>query len=237
MDQPRILIIVPAFNEKKNISRTLEDIRACGVAADLVVIDDGSQDGTSGVVRACGVRVVALPFNLGIGGAVQTGFCYALRNGYDVAVQIDGDGQHDTAYVKDLLVPILTGKADIAVGSRFIPPFLGYRSSFVRRLGILFFASLISFLTRCRVTDPTSGFRAFNRRALALFADEYPQDYPEPESIVLAHKSGLTLKEVPVEMRARRHGHSSIRYLYTLYYMTKVTLAILLDMLKRQQKG
>jgi len=233
MNNSRILLIIPAYNESGNIERTVEEARGVSVDCDILVVDDGSLDDTAARARAAGARVISLPFNLGVGGAVQTGFVYALRAGYAVAVQVDGDGQHDLAFLGDLLDPVVQGQADIAVGSRFIGPYQGYRSSFVRRIGIQFFARLISFLTRSRVTDPTSGFRAFNLRALRVFAGDYPLDFPEPESIVAATMHGLKLCEVPVQMRKRLYGASSIRYLKTLYYMIKVTFAILLDTLKR----
>lgn len=235
----KILIIVPAYNESGNITRTLQEIRDCSVSLakeDILVVDDGSSDTTATEARSAEASVISLPFNLGIGGAIQTGFQYAYRNHYDIAVQVDGDGQHDLTYLEKLLDPIREEKADITIGSRFIKPFLGYRSSFVRRIGIHFFAYLISFLTRCKVTDPTSGFRAFNKKSIAAFANHYPHDYPEPESIVVAQRLGLNLIEVPVKMRKRVSGHSSIRYLKTLYYMIKVTCAIFLTMIKKKRR-
>lgn len=230
----RILIVIPAYNESGNIPRILREVRESCVDTDILVVDDGSTDATAAEARRTDARVVTLPFNLGVGGAVQTGLIFAQKRDYDVAVQVDGDGQHDPRYLADLLAPVLSGETDISVGSRFINPYVGYRSSFVRRIGINFFARLISALTRYRVTDPTSGFRAFNRKAIAVFAEDYPVDYPEPESIVLAQRYGLRLREVPVQMRERGCGLSSIRYLKTLYYMTKVTVAILLDMIKKK---
>jgi len=167
---------------------------------------------------------------------VQTGFQYAQTHGYDIAVQFDGDGQHEAGYLNALIAPVAEGKMDIAVGSRFIHPDNTYKSSFVRRIGIHFFAHLISFLTQYQITDPTSGFRAFNRRVIAVFAEDYPSDFPEPESIVIASRYGLRLAEVPVEMRKRQGGVSSIRYFNTLYYMVKVTFAILLNMIKRKKE-
>jgi glycosyltransferase involved in cell wall biosynthesis len=227
-----VLVIIPAYNEGGNIRRTVEEVRSLALRPDILVVDDGSQDDTARLAWEAGAWVVSLPFNLGIGGAVQTGFRYAKECGYSKAVQVDGDGQHDARYVEKLLAPVVSGEADIAVGSRFIPPFMGYRSSFVRRIGIHFFAALISTLTGCRITDPTSGFRAFGQRAIELFADDYPPDYPEPESLMTARRRGLNLAEVPVEMRKRSQGHSSIRYLATLYYMIKVTFAVVLSMVK-----
>ncbi|MDP2654063.1 MAG: glycosyltransferase family 2 protein [Candidatus Omnitrophota bacterium] len=233
----RILAIVPAYNESGNIGRTVRELQAVPLPLDILVVDDGSRDATLREAREAGVLTVALPFNLGIGGAVQTGFQFAARKKYRAAVQVDGDGQHDARFLPDLLRPIESGEADMVIGSRFLPPYVGYRSSFIRRIGIQFFAWLIGALTGYRVTDPTSGFRAFNRRMIKTFAGRYPQDYPEPESIVLASRMSAQVKEVPVQMRERLSGHSSIRYLATLYYMFKVTLAILLDMVKVNKTG
>jgi glycosyltransferase involved in cell wall biosynthesis len=203
---------------------------------DVVVINDGSGDRTAEAARQSGAVVITLPFNLGIGGAVQTGFLYAVKHQYDFAVQIDGDNQHDVSFVEILLAPVLKGEADIAVGSRFIPPYLGYQSSSIRRIGIHFFAGLISAVTGFKVADPTSGFRAFNQKAIRIFSREYPADYPEPESIVVARRRDLRLLEVPVQMRKRPRGKSSIRYFRTLHYMVKVTFAILIDMIKKKKE-
>ena len=152
-----------------------------------------------------------------------------------MAVLVDGDGQHDVAFLEVILKPVMANEADIVIGSRFIGPFLGYRSSLIRRLGIHFFAYLISFLTQCKVTDPTSGFRAYNRKAIKAFASDYPYDYPEPEAIMVAKRFGLKVMEVPVQMRKRAVGHSSIRYFRTFYYMIKVTGAILLNTIKKRE--
>lgn len=235
MTPQKILVIVPAYNEAGNIGRTVTEIRQRQPHVDILVVDDGSTDETGAEAESAKAEIVSLPFNLGIGGAVQTGFIYAVENDYDVALQVDGDGQHDPSFIPALIDPLLRGETDIALGSRFIGPYLGYRSSFVRRIGIHFFARLISALTGYAVTDSTSGFRAFNKKAIRVFAECYPTDFPEPESIVIAKRYGLRLKEVPVEMRKRLVGHSSIRYLRTLHYMIKVTLAILLNQLKAKK--
>lgn len=230
----KTLIIVPAYNEEENILQTLEEIRRIPGGPDVVVIDDGSSDLTAQKALEAGAHVISLPFNLGIGGAVQTGFQYARDKGYDTAVQVDADGQHDVSFLKDLLQPVINGQADIVVGSRFVQS-SGYKASFLRRAGIEFFAHLISFLIGQAVTDSTSGFRAFNKAAIGLFSEDYPADFPEPESIVIARRAGLKIVEIPVKMRQRQHGHSSIRYFYTLYYMVKVTFAILLNMIKKKK--
>lgn len=238
MSRHSTLVIIPAFNESGNIQKTIQKLREQSLPLDWVVINDCSTDETRSQAVAAGSAVINLPVNLGIGGAVQTGFLYARKHGYRYAAQVDGDGQHDTRYLEKILAPILDGRADIVVGSRFMPEdaagaSLGsWKSSAVRRVGIRFFAWLISGLTGYQVTDPTSGFRAFGPAAIAAFAREYPQDFPEPESIVIAKRLKLNLLEVPVEMRKRGCGQSSIRYFKTLYYMIKVTFAILLDMLK-----
>ena len=231
----KILAIVPAFNEADNIGGTVQAIRQAPVALDIVVIDDGSKDRTASEARAAGAKVISLPFNLGIGGAVQTGFQYAHRHGYDIAVQIDGDGQHDPAFLPQLLQPIKEG-ADMAIGSRFTADSGdGFKSTFSRRLGINFFVHLINALTGSQVTDPTSGFRAQNKKLIAAFALQYPQDFPEPEAIVVARRMNAVIMEVPVVMRPRQAGKSSIRKFKSAYYMLKVTLAILLHMIRRRE--
>lgn len=245
----KILIIIPAYNEEGNIAKTIEDIFRLypsaresnfnsepGRNVSVLVVDDGSKDNTRKVALHAGAQVVSLPFNLGIGGAVQTGFKFAREKDFDVAIQVDGDNQHDVSFLEKLIDPIEKGQVDMTIGSRFIPPYLGFQSSFIRRIGINFFARLISFLTATKVTDPTSGFRAFNKKLIKVFADYYPIDFPEPEAIVVARRYGANIVEVPVQMRKRVAGSSSIRYLKTLYYMIKVTFAILLDKLKHGGK-
>ncbi|MBF0123137.1 MAG: glycosyltransferase family 2 protein [Candidatus Omnitrophica bacterium] len=229
---PRILAIIPAYNEAGNIARTVCEVLAQPQGIIPLVIDDGSRDQTSQEAFRAGARVVQLPFNLGIGGAVQTGYRYALENNFDIAVQIDGDGQHDSAYLSVLIQPVVDGEADMSIGSRFLGGKAGFQSSFGRRLGIGFFRGLIRFLTGFYATDPTSGFRACNRRLIALFAGYYPSDFPEPEAIVVARRLRARVCEVPVIMRERREGKSSIGKLKSPYYMIKVTAAIFLHMLK-----
>jgi glycosyltransferase involved in cell wall biosynthesis len=232
----KILVIVPAYNEAGNIGRTIKEIKCCGLDCDVVVIDDGSTDLTAREAALQGAQVVCLPFNLGIGGAVQTGFEYAHDGGYDVAVQIDGDGQHDASYLPSLLAPVLSGQADMVIGSRFLEASDGFKSSFSRRIGIRFFVRLINCLTGAVITDPTSGFRAHNKKLIAVFARYYPNDFPEPEAIVIARRVRAVIAEVPVVMRARQAGDSSIRYFKSLYYMLKVTVAILLHVISSSSK-
>lgn len=226
------IAIVPALNEEETVGRVIGEIRAFDPGFDVVVVDDGSTDRTAGVAADRGAHVLRLPFNLGIGGAMQTGFRFAFERGYDIAVQIDGDGQHDPSQLAKILGPVLAGDADLCVGSRFTGDG-AYRSSFVRRIGIKIFASIVSAVVRQKVTDTTSGFRAVNRKGIALFAADYPHDYPEVEATVMCVRHKLRLTEVPVEMRERGGGASSITASRSVYYMTKVLLAIFVGLFRR----
>jgi glycosyltransferase involved in cell wall biosynthesis len=232
MTAGRVLAIVPAYQEEGAIGGVVDAIHAFDPSLDVVVIDDGSTDATAALAAERGAAVVTLPFNLGIGGAVQTGFRYALELGYERAVRLDGDGQHDPAELVKLLAPLERGEADVVTGSRFASGD-EYRAPFGRRIGITWFARLVSLLTRQRVTDTTSGFQALNRKGIELFARDYPSDYPEVEATVLVHKTGLRQVEVPVRMRAREHGTSSITLIRSLYYVLKVTLALFVAMVRR----
>jgi glycosyltransferase involved in cell wall biosynthesis len=229
----RRVAIVPALNEEDSVGRVIEELRAFDPGLEIVVVDDGSIDRTREVAASRGARVLRLPFNLGIGGAVQTGFRYAWEQGFDVAVRVDGDGQHDPRELDRVLEPVLAGDADIAVGSRFAGPSNGYRSSRSRRIGIRLLAWTVSALVRQRVTDTTSGFQAVNRLGIRLFAADYPHDYPEVEATVLLYKHRLRLQEVPVSMRARESGRSSITAVHSVYYMVKVLLAIFVAIFRR----
>jgi glycosyltransferase involved in cell wall biosynthesis len=228
----RRLAIVPAYNEERNVARVVAELKEYDAGLDVVVISDGSLDRTAEVARAAGALVLRLPFNLGIGGAVQTGFRYAWENGYDLAVRCDGDGQHIPAELPKVVAPVVAGEADIAVGSRFASS-EGYRSSATRRIGIRLLALVVSAIARQRVTDTTSGFQALNRRALELFAADYPHDYPEVEGMVMTIKHRLRLVEVPVAMREREHGRSSITALRSIYYMAKVLTALFVGLFRR----
>jgi glycosyltransferase involved in cell wall biosynthesis len=229
----RIVAIVPAFREEGAIGGVVAEIKAYDSTIDVVVVDDGSPDGTAAAASHAGAAVVRLPFNLGIGAAVQTGFRYALERGYDTAVRLDGDGQHDPAELPKLLAVLEQGEADVVTGSRFVGADRSYRPPLARRIGITWFARLVSTLTRQRVTDTTSGFQALNRKGIALFARDYPSDYPEVEATLLVLRTKLRLVEVPVTMREREHGSSSITFLRSVYYVLKVTLALLVAMGRR----
>lgn len=222
----RVAAIVPAYNEARNLPRLAGALRGAP-PCDVCVVDDGSSDGTGGVAASLGWTVLRLPVNLGIGGAVQAGYLWARERGYDVAVQIDGDGQHDPAYLQALLAPLRAGTADLVIGSRFLAPG-GYRSTFVRRAGIRYLAAFLRLRCGARVTDPTSGFRGAGRRGIELFARYYPSDYPEPEAVALARRAGLRIAEVPVRMHEREHGRSSITALRMIYYLVKVSTALVL---------
>jgi len=226
------LIIIPAYNEAANIRNVIRDIGRQFREADIVVIDDGSRDETGKLARAEGVAVLTLPFNLGIGAAMQTGYRYAGMRGYEAAIQFDGDGQHRADQIGTLLGPLLSGEADIVIGSRFIEKGV-YDAEIPRFLGIQILSKVISLLVRQRITDPTSGFRAVNRRIIEYYSSAYPDDYPEPEAIVLLSRLGFRIREVPVRMEKRTLGSSSITLIRGLYYMIKVLLAIFVDMLKK----
>ena len=230
----RRVAIVPALNEEHTIGSVIAELRAFDPGLDIVVVDDGSADGTTRAARGAGARVLRLPFNLGIGGAVQTGFRFAFERGYDIAVRVDGDGQHDPSQLGLVLAPVLNGDADIAVGSRFTDHSAsGYRSSRSRRVGIHLLAWVVSRIVGRRVTDTTSGFQAVNRNGIALFARDYPHDYPEVEATVMVFRHRLRLVEVPVQMRERGGGRSSITTLRSVYYMVKVLLAIFVGLFRR----
>jgi hypothetical protein len=229
----RRIAIVPALNEEVALAGVIDELRAFDPGLDVVVVDDGSVDRTAAVAAARGARVLRLPFNLGIGGAVQTGFRYAFERDYDIAVRVDGDGQHDPSQLALVLAPVLLGEADIAVGSRFAGGPDGYRSSRPRRVGIRLLAWVVSRIAGQRVTDTTSGFQALNREGIALFARDYPHDYPEVEATVMVFRHRLRLREVPVSMRERGGGRSSITTLRSVYYMVKVLLAIFIGLFRR----
>jgi glycosyltransferase involved in cell wall biosynthesis len=231
----RKIIIIPAFNEEKSLARVLRSIRDEAPDYDVVVVNDGSTDGTSRAARAFDfVRVIDLPENIGIGGAVQTGFLYSLAHSYDLAVQVDADGQHKPAEVWRIAEPVLSGEAHVVIGSRFIER-AGFRGSLYRRAGIKMFQWINALLLGERITDSTSGFRAYGRPAVEILSRTYPDDYPEPEAIYILKKNGLRIMEVPVEMESRAAGKSSINFWHSLYYMIKVCLAIFVLLLRKAE--
>ena len=226
------LIIIPAYNEEANIVKTVESTERDAVGFDYIVINDCSTDRTKEICEEHGFHYVDLPINLGIGGAVQTGYKYAWENGYDMAVQVDGDGQHDPEFLELMAEYLETHQVDMVIGSRFIEK-QGFQSSGMRRVGIRFFSGLIRLMTGKTITDPTSGLRMAGRNVIELFSKDYPRDYPEPESVVAILRKGLKVAEVPVIMREREGGVSSISMKKSVYYMVKVTLAILIERIRR----
>lgn len=226
------IVIIPAYNEEKSIVKTVQDICEHAPEFDYVIINDCSTDQTLSVCRKHHLHVLNLPVNLGIGGAVQTGFLYAYKNGYDYAVQFDGDGQHDAKYLQEMRDYMIEQNADMLIGSRFLEK-EGFQSTGMRRFGIRYFSALIKFLTGQKITDPTSGMRMINRDILAMYSESYPKDYPEPESVVAIINSEKKVMEYPVIMRKRMEGTSSISPLKSIYYMIKVSLAIFLEMLRK----
>lgn len=232
----KILVIIPVYDEAENIEKVISELKEAVPLYDYVIINDGSKDDTKQILMKKKEKVINLAVNLGIGGAVQTGYLYALENNYDIAVQLDGDGQHDSSYLRKLIKPIEFGEADICIGSRFVLR-QGFQSSGLRRAGISFLSFVIYLCTGKKVKDVTSGFRAVNREYIEFFANEYPQDYPEPEAIVMAYRNGARVKEVPVAMREREKGVSSIDFKRGVYYMIKVTLSILLADVVGKSRG
>lgn len=221
------LVIIPAYNESASIVKTVNDIKQNAPDFDYVVVNDCSTDNTLQICEKYGLNCLKLPVNLGIGGAVQSGYLYGVRNGYDIAVQFDGDGQHSAAHLDEMVNTLIEQKADMVIGSRFITN-EGFQSSAMRRLGIKHFNLLIKLLTKETVTDPTSGMRMVNRDVMKLFSEDYPKDYPEPESVVQIIAQGKKVVEIPVLMNERSEGVSSISPKKSIYYMIKVTIAMLI---------
>lgn len=229
----KILLIIPAFNESDNLPKLIENINKENYDYDVLIVNDYSIDNTSKIARKLGVKVIDLPCNLGIGGAVQTGYRYAYENGYDYAIQVDGDGQHDPMYL-ELLHKKITEGYNFVIGSRFIEK-KGFQSTFTRRLGIQFFYQLIKLLSKEKITDATSGFRIADRSVIKFFSIYYPSDYPEPETIMLLIKNNFKIAEIPVVMKERENGQSSIDFIKSIYYMIKVTLAIILSYFSKKR--
>lgn len=233
---PRVLVIIPAYNEEETIGDVLFALHEQAPGYDVLVVDDGSQDRTADTVRAHeDVRLVRLPYNLGIGGAMQTGFKYALRYGYDIAVQCDADGQHPVEAIPALVERLARDDADLVIGSRYVAN-SAYTPSLGRRVGKSILSRLVDGLIGGGITDTTSGFRAANHKALTIFAERYPDDYPEAEALVILHMAGLSAVEIPVNMHPRKGGVTSIKPPHAAYYMIKVGLAIFVDLFRKQTR-
>lgn len=235
----KVLIIIPAYNEQENILSTVNKIKEYSEELDYIVINDGSTDNTEKILIENNIKHIKLINNLGIGGAVQTGYKYAYENGFDIAIQFDGDGQHDINYVPNICEPILNGQADMVIGTRYLDKSSSkFQSTFMRRLGSSIISIFIKVFAGKKITDPTSGFRAINKKVIEEFTKEYPKEYPEPESTVSLLVNGYKVEEIPVSMNERTGGTSSIRLWKTVDYMVKVVLAIIIDSisLKRRRK-
>ncbi|MHB8793708.1 MAG: glycosyltransferase family 2 protein [Thermoleophilia bacterium] len=225
MKSPRVLVIIPAHNEAASLAGVITDIRSnldCGI----VVVDDGSTDNTAQIAISEGVELLSLPFNLGIGSTMQTGYQFAAKEGYDIAIQTDGDGQHEASHIPRLIEPIVAGECDFVVGSRYLKD-SSYSGSKGRRMGTALFSRILSLMVRQRLTDATSGFRAVDKALISQFANDYPRDYPEVEALLLAHMANFRINEIPVTMRQRGGGQSSINRFRSIYYLVKVLLALL----------
>lgn len=230
----RKLIIIPAYNESECIEKTIKNIQKNAEDFDYIIINDCSTDNTREICEKRGFHIINLPINLGIGGAVQTGYLYGVRYGYDMAVQVDGDGQHDAAFLQKMADCLEETGADMVIGSRFIEK-QGFQSTGARRIGIRFFTWLIRLMTGKTVTDPTSGLRMVNRKVMEEFAKDYPKDYPEPETAVTVLHCGMKIEEIPVVMKERAGGVSSISMKKSVYYMVKVSMAIIIERMRRRK--
>lgn len=228
----RVLVIIPAHNEQASLGATLAEVRAKAPSADRLVVDDGSRDDTAGVARAAGVPVLRHAVNLGVGGALQTGFRYAVEQGYDIGVQLDADGQHDPAYLDVLLAPVVAGRCDVSIGSRYVTA-TGYRAPFARRMGMVLFAWLVRVSLGQRIADTTSGFRAYARTVMEVCQHDFPKDFPDAPLLISLARRGFRLLEVPVVMRDRRAGESFYTLGKTLYYPYKNLLASLMALVRR----
>ena len=232
----KTLVIIPCYNEQDSIVRVIDNLKNNAPEVDYLIVNDCSTDSTESILKEHGFNYINNPINLGIGGGVQAGYLYAQQYGYDIAVQMDGDGQHDPRYLAKVCQPVIDGEFDMAIGSRFIEK-EGFQSSFMRRLGINIISLLIKILSGKKVYDVTSGYRACNRQLIEFFADNYADDYPEPEAIMACVLNGYKVGEVPVVMEERQGGVSSIRSLKSAYYMIKVCLALVVDRISTKRKA
>lgn len=224
----KILVLIPAYNEENTIEGVIESVRKEVPPCEIVVVNDGSIDRTERLAREKGVKVLTLPYNMGIGLAEQTGFKYAYKENFDIVIRVDADGQHDAKFIMKCLTPLLDNSADMVIGSRFLNN-EGFQSTLIRRMGIKWICILINLLTGSKVSDPTSGFRSINKKLIKLFSRFYPTDFPEPESLLMALKLGFKVKEIPVIMQERLEGKSSINMWNAVYYMIKVPFALIID--------
>lgn len=230
----KTIIVIPAYNEAQNIVSVISEVRVLYPEIDIIVIDDGSTDDTPALAKKSGVKVTSLPFNLGYGGAVQTGLTYAVEAGYTACVLLDGDGQHDPQFISKLLAPVLDGQADLCLGSRFLGS-AEYKMPVRRKIGIYLFSKLTSLITHQQITDPTSGFQVIGRDLMRFFAnDNYPADYPDADTIIRLYFAGFRIKEVPVTIRARLRGKSMHTGAATLYYVYKMLFSIFIALTERR---
>jgi glycosyltransferase involved in cell wall biosynthesis len=230
----RVLVVIPAYNEEESLARTVQEVRLKAPGLDLLVVDDGSRDGTVEVARRLGVPFVSLPVNLGVGGALQTGFRYAVGHGYEVGVQLDADGQHDPAYLEALLAPVLAARADVSIGSRYVTGSSSYRAPLARRFGMLFFSWVVRLAVGQRIADTTSGFRAYNSAVMRACLHDFPKDFPDAPLLIRLARGGFRLVEVPVEMRSREAGRSFYTLTKSLYYPYKCLVASIMAVLSRR---
>lgn len=230
----KTLIIIPAYNEGKCIKKVVDNLMEVNKNVDVLVVNDGSKDDTLIEAKKTKAKVLDLPFNLGIGGAVQAGYIYANKNNYDVAIQLDGDGQHNPKYIEEMVNIIKENKAEMVIGSRFIEE-TGYNQTFARMFGIRIIRVIMKIFTGKKIFDPTSGYRAVNKRIIKKFSENYPYDYPEPDTNMRLLKEKVQIMEIPVEMHNRETGKSSITPLKSIYYMIKVTLAMLICVIEKRK--
>lgn len=230
----KTLIIIPAYNEGKCIKKVVDNLMEVNKNVDVLVVNDGSKDDTLIEAKKTKARVLDLPFNLGIGGAVQAGYIYANKNNYDIAIQLDGDGQHNPKYIEEMVKIIEESKAEMVIGSRFITK-TGYNQTFARMLGIRVIRGIMKLFAGKKIFDPTSGYRAVNKRIIKKFSENYPFDYPEPDTNMRLLKEKVEIIEIPVEMNNRETGKSSITPLKSVYYMIKVTLAMLICVIEKRK--
>lgn len=231
----KILIIVPAYNEEMNIAKTIASLRSNASFSDILVIDDGSTDSTAMLAREGEARVISLPHNMGLGEAMKIGYRYAFNNNYDIAVKLDGDNQHPTYKIKDIVGPILAGRADYVIGSRFLARF-NYRPTFPRKVGIFVYSTLFKFVTHLHITDPTCGFCAIGRKGMDVFINNYPTDYPEYEALLISHQANLRIMEVPIKVRRRKDSASSISFSVAFSYTMRVLLKSFEALIKQKAK-